>query len=404
MKSRHLVTIAVFLLGATLLGGVYLKLRDTQAADAENGGFDNSAVVDSARAAASSTVGSAFAVGIAVPVEAARADRGTFTIWVSAEGQATALRSAPLQAEVAGSVTAVAVVEGQFVRRGQLLASVDPQVYQLDLREAQGQLEQAEAEYQDLTLGDDQIDDPTILLERRRLARIRSGLAGAEARVEKAKYDLAKTEIRAPYSGRIANLAVDVGSRLSVGDSVATVVDVSSIDIEVQVLESEIAALEVGRQAIVRFIAFRGETFRGRVVTLNPVVNPESRYSRVTVRLENPEAKILPGMHTLVRIAGRLYEDRVSIPKDAIVERNRRDVVFVFEPDEEGGTIGRAKWRYVLLGLESEDLIEIVAPGPDDDEDFVEPGEVVLIGGHTTLSHDARVAVARIAGEDDDGT
>lgn len=153
MKSRHLVTIAVFLLGATLLGGVYLKLRDTQAADAENRGSDESAVVDSARTAASSTVGAAFAAGIAVPVEAARADRGTFTIWVSAEGQATALRSAPLQAEVVGSVTAVTVVEGQFVRRGQLLASVDPQVYQLDLREAQGQLEQAEAEYQDLTHG-----------------------------------------------------------------------------------------------------------------------------------------------------------------------------------------------------------------------------------------------------------
>ncbi len=144
MKSRHLVTIAVFLLGATLLGGVYLKLRDTQAADAENRGSDESAVVDSARTAASSTVGAAFAAGIAVPVEAARADRGTFTIRVSAEGQATALRSAPLQAEVVGSVTAVTVVEGQFVRRGQLLASVDPQVYQLDLREAQGQLEQAE--------------------------------------------------------------------------------------------------------------------------------------------------------------------------------------------------------------------------------------------------------------------
>jgi len=404
MKSRHLVTIGVFLVGATLLVGVYLRLRDTQNEDDEGSNADDSAVVDSARAAASSTVGLAFAAGIAVPVEAARASRGTFTIWVSAEGEAKALRAAPLHAEVAGAVTAVAVREGQFVQRGQLLARVAPQPYQIDLREAEGQLEQAEAEYQDLTLGDDQIQDPAVLVERQRLARVRSGISGAQARVERAQYDLAKTEIRAPYSGRVANLAVDVGSRLSVGDSIATVVDVSSIDIDVQVLESEIAALDVGREATVRFTAFPGESFRGRVVTLNPVVNPESRYSRVTVRLENPEARILPGMHTLVRIAGRLYEDRVSIPKDAIVERNRRDVVFVFEPDEEGGTNGRAKWRYVLLGLESDDLVEIVAPGPNDDEDFVEPGEIVLIGGHTTLSHDARVSVALTDGEDGAGS
>ncbi len=402
MKSRHLVTIAVILVGASLLGGVYLRLRVTQAADADREGV--SAVVDSARDAASSTAGAAFAAGIAVPVEAARARRGTFTIWVSAEGQAAALRTASLHAEVAGPVTAVVVREGQFVQRGQLLARVDPQVYQLDLREAVGQLEQAEAEYQDLTLGDDQIQDPAVLAERQRLARIRSGIVGAEARVGKAEYDLAKTQIRAPYSGRIANLVVDVGSRLSVGDSVATVVDVSNIDVDVQVLESEIAALDVGRQATVRFTAFPGEIFRGRVVTQNPVVDPESRYSRVTVRLDNPEARILPGMHALVRIAGRLYEDRVSIPKDAIVERNRRDVVFIFEPYEEGGTTGRAKWRYVILGLESEDLIEIVPPGPDDDEDFVEPGDVVLIGGHSTLSHDARVSVTRISGEQESGT
>jgi len=386
MKSRHLVTIGVFLVGATLLVGVYLRLRDTQNEDDEGSNADDSAVVDSARAAASSTVGLAFAAGIAVPVEAARASRGTFTIWVSAEGEAKALRAAPLHAEVAGAVTAVAVREGQFVQRGQLLARVAPQPYQIDLREAEGQLEQAEAEYQDLTLGDDQIQDPAVLVERQRLARVRSGISGAQARVERAQYDLAKTEIRAPYSGRVANLAVDVGSRLSVGDSIATVVDVSSIDIDVQVLESEIAALDVGREATVRFTAFPGESFRGRVVTLNPVVNPESRYSRVTVRLENPEARILPGMHTLVRIAGRLYEDRVSIPKDAIVERNRRDVVFV------------------LLGLESDDLVEIVAPGPNDDEDFVEPGEIVLIGGHTTLSHDARVSVALTDGEDGAGS
>jgi RND family efflux transporter MFP subunit len=399
MKSRHLVTIAVLVVGGVLLSAVYLRLRDTQASD-DAANPDASAVVDSARGAASSTAGAAFAAGVAVPVEAARADRGTFTIWVSAEGQAAALRSAPLQAEVAGSVTSVAVREGQFVQRGQLLVRVDPQVYALDLREAQGQLEQAEAEYQDLTLGDDQIQDAEILAERQRLARVRSGLAGAQARVERAQYDLTKTEIRAPYAGRVANLAVDVGSRLTIGDSVATVVDVSSIDVDVQVLESEIAVLDVGREAAVRFTAFPGEIFQGQVVTQNPVVNPESRYSRVTVRLDNPQARVLPGMHALVRIAGNLYEDRISIPKDAVVERNRRDVVFVFEPDEQDGTTGRAKWRYVLLGLENEDFVEIVSPGPDDDEDTVEPGEIVLTGGHTTLSHDARVSVAQLADEE----
>lgn len=395
MKSRHIVTLGVFLVGALILSGVYLKLRETRAAEAEDGG-DASGTVDSAREAASTTAATAFAAGVAVPVEGAAATRGTFTLWVTAEGQAAAVRRAPLTSEVQGPVVAVPAREGQFVQSGQMIARVDPRVYELDLKEARGVLENAQAEYQNLTLGDERIADPEVRAERERAARVRSGLVQAEAGVERAEYDLAKTEIRAPYAGRVADLAVDVGTRLSTGDSVATVVDVSSIDVDVQVLESDLAALDVGREATVRFTAFPGETFLGEILTVNPVVNPESHYGRVTVRLRNPEARILPGMHATVRIAGRLFEDRVSIPKEAIVERNRREVVFVFEPEEEGRTQGRAKWRYVITGLENDEYVEIVPPGEGDDEDFVQPGEIVLTGGHATLSHDARVSVERV--------
>jgi RND family efflux transporter MFP subunit len=398
MKSRHIVTLGVFLLGAVILTGVYLKLRETQATETDGDG-ETSATVDSAREAASTTAATAFAAGVAVPVEGSRATRGEFTLWVTAEGQAAAVRRAALTSEVEGPVIAVPVREGQHVQGGQVIARVDPRSYELSLKEAQGALDRAQSDYQELTLGDQRIEDPAVREERQRSARVRSGLATAEAGLERARYELSRTEIRAPYSGRVADLAVDVGSHLAQNDSVATVVDVSSIDVEVQVLESEIAALEVGRQATVRFTAFPGESFPGEVVTINPVVNPESHYGRVTVRLRNPEAKVLPGMHATVRIAGRLYADRVSIPKDAIVERNRREVVFVFEPDEEGGLTGRAKWRYVITGLENEEYVEIVEPGPNDDEDFVQPDEIVLTAGHTTLSHDARVSV-ELPGED----
>ncbi len=196
---------------------------------------------------------------------------------------------------------------------------------------------------------------------RQAQARIRSGLAGAEARLEQAEYNLEKTVIRAPYAGRIANLVVDVGTRLSPNDSIATVVDLSSVDVDVQVLESEIAALEVGREAGVTFTAFPGEQLQAVVVTVNPVVDPVSHVGRATVRLRNPGARILPGMHANVRIAGRLFEDRISVPKEAIVERSRREVVFVFEPESEGATTG-------------------------------------LVGGHTTLTHDAMVRLTEPEG------
>jgi HlyD family secretion protein len=388
MKSRYLVTVIVFLVGATALAGVFWRLQQDE--DSE-GSEASGAVADSARAAAESTAAaSAFATGVAVPVEGAAVQQGTFILWVNAEGQAAPLRSAPLHAEVGGPVVEVPFREGVFVQAGDVIARIDPLQYRLDVREAEGALEQAQAEYQDLTLGDEQIQDPELREERQRQARVRSGLAGAEARLEKAQYNLAKTEIRAPYAGRVANLTVDEGTRLSVNDSVATVVDVSSVDVDVQVLEGEIAVLDVGREATVAFTAFRGEEFTGTVVTVNPVVDPTSHVGRVTIRLRNPQARILPGMHATVRIAGRLFEDRVSVPKEAIVERSRREVVFVFEPDSEGSDTGRAKWRYVTTGLENDFAVEIV---PAEETDMVTAHEMVLVGGHTTLTHDALVRI-----------
>ena len=399
MKSRYLVTILVFMVAAAGLGGIYMRLQQNNEETPED---SDSATVDSARAAARSTAASAaFATGVAVPVEGAPVERGTFILWVNAEGQAAPLREAPLHSEVAGHVIEVAVREGDFVEAGQLLARIDPRVYELDLKEAQGALEQAEASFQDLTLGDDAIQDAQLLEDRQAQARIRSGLVGAEARLEKAQYNLEKTVIRAPYAGRVANLVVDVGTRLSINDSVATIVDLSRIDVDVQVLESEMAALEVGRDATVEFTAFPGVEVNAQVATVNPVVDPVSHVGRATVRLRNPGARILPGMHATVHIAGRLFQDRVSVPKEAIVERSRRQVVFVFEPESEGADTGRAKWRYVTTGLENEYAIEVVE---SEDTDMVAEGEIVLVGGHTTLTHDAMVRVAEAASGAGGGT
>ncbi len=76
----------------------------------------------------------------------------------------------------------------------------------------------------------------------------------------------------------------------------------------------------------------------------------------------------------------------------------------MFEPESEGADTGRAKWRYVTTGLENDEYVEVVEPGEGDDEDFVQPGEIVLTAGHATLSHDARISVERSAEGDGAGT
>lgn len=391
MKARHWVTLGVVLVSAVLLGGIFLRLRDDGAEEDGAGDPSVETAEDSVREAVRSTAAqAAFATEIAVPVEGARVRRDTFVLWVDAAGRAAALRSAPLAAQVAGPVVEVPVQEGERVADGDLLVRIDPAEYRLGVQEARAQLEQAEANYEELTLFDERIEDATLREERRRQARIRAGLASAEAGLEQARYELAKTEIRAPFAGRVANLTVVEGSRLRAGDSVATVVDLSRIDVDAEVLYSAIPHLEEGRRARVTFPALPGEVFTGRVVTINPLVSRESNSTRVTVRLRNPEARILPGMPADVLIAGRMMEDRTFVPKEAVVERDRRDVVFVFEPEEPGAATGLAQWKYVTTGLENEDYVEIVSA---EETEVPAAGSVVLVDGHTTLTHNARVRI-----------
>ena len=164
-----------------------------------------------------------------------------------------------------------------------------------------------------------------------------------------------------------------------------TVVDLDPIKVEVQVLEAEVGYLEEGRRATVRFAAFPGEAFEGRIESINPVVDPEQRTGRVTVLLPNPEGRIKPGMYAEVSLDAQSFADRILVPRTAILERGEgRTMLFVYEGGEDRGL---AKWRYVETGRESDRWVEIVPS----DEGMVEPGETVLVDGHHYLAHDTPV-------------
>ena len=384
VQPRQVVTVLFVTVALALLAGVLWRLAD---ADEREGGSPSSAA-DSLSDVLGTSAAAAFPVEMALPVEGATVSRDTFMLWVEAEGRAAPLRLAPLQAEIAGPVISVPVQEGAWVSEGELLVRIDPSEYELRVRRAEADLAFAQAEFEGLVLGDDRLDDEELRAKRQRIARLRSGLPGAETALEEARYLLERTEIRAPFAGRVADLTVDEGARVQIGDPLVQVVDLARIDVEVQVLERALPSIEPGRRAEIRFAALPDVVFEGRVVTVNPIVSRETGTARVTVRLKNPDAVVLPGMYAQVEVAGRRFPDRTFVPREALVERDRRDVVFLFAPDGPGAETGLAKWIYVTTGLENDDFVEVE---PERERDSLAQGDVVLVDGHTTLTHDARV-------------
>ncbi len=299
-----------------------------------------------------------------------------------------------ITAQVSGQVQSVPVTENTAVGAGAPLLNIDPAEYQLALAEAQASLRTAEAQYRETTLFDERITDAAVRAERQKAARAKSGLDRAQVAVDKAKLELSRSRVRAPFAGRVANVKVQPGQWVRPGDELMTIVELSRVKVEVQVLEGQIAFLSPGRSARVHFAAFPDESFTGRIETINPIVDQETRSARVVVSVPNPQGTLLPGMYARVSLDARRFPDRILVPRSAILERDRRKMLFVFEPGEAGATRGFAKWRYVTTGLENDDVVEIVQ---NDDTEMVSVGEVVLTAGHHTLVHDARVRITEKA-------
>lgn len=372
-STLGVLTVLIILGG--MAGGVWWRLRPEPEEESDSAELSEEAgeVVES--------VQQQFSTELPQPVTGVAAVQDTLWISVTAKGRAEAIRETKITARTSGIVVSVPVRENQAVRSGQLMVGIDTTEYALEVAARFAALQKARADYQTRVIGDDALADEEVRARRDRLARAITGLDEAEVAHRKAMLDLEKTSVRAPFGGRVADLKVVPGQFVPEGEELLTVVDINPIKVAVQVLGTEVVYLDEGRAATLDFTAFPDQAFHGRIETINPVIDPETNTARVTVHIANSDGRIKPGMYAEADLEAQQFPDRILVPRTAILETaDRRTHLFVLED-------GRAKWRYVTPGLENELLVELL----EGDEDWVAPGEIVLVDGHYYLPHDAAV-------------
>jgi multidrug efflux pump subunit AcrA (membrane-fusion protein) len=121
---------------------------------------------------------------------------------------------------------------------------------------------------------------------------------------------------------------------------------------------------------------------------ISPDIESESRTCSVLMRLKGDRGRIKPGMFVRAEIAGRILEDRLLVAREAILTRDGRPVLFRIED-------GRAKWVYLQLGERNDHLVEITRV---DQGGPLDPGTLVVVRNHLTLTHDAKVKVKKNVG------
>jgi HlyD family secretion protein len=156
----------------------------------------------------------------------------------------------------------------------------------------------------------------------------------AELSLSSSQQDLASAKVFAPFTGVVSSVSGQVGA--SVGNtSLLTLIDDSSLNIPVQVDETEIAKVGVGQRAELTLDAIPDETFLGKVTRVSPKATIQQNIAvfYATVTVQNPELKLRPGMTSEVEIIAQEFQNVVVIPKRAIQTVRNRTYVNVQKPD-----------------------------------------------------------------------
>lgn len=244
-----------------------------------------------------------------------------------------------------------------------------------EIEAAEQAVKQAEEALRQAQLGRSQVE-----LNNQRVAAARAALAQARANRAYLLKQLEDTEIRAPFSGVIADKFVDIGSMAGPGTPVARLVAVDRLYFEATLSETLLRDVKVGMPVEVKVDAFPNRTFRGQVEAIYPATADQARNLRVRISLANPsDLPLKTGLFARGEIVLRTYRNVPLVPKLALIEKGGTTRVFVVEND-------KAKARTLTVKATNTEVV--YAEG-------IRPGETVVTRGQDLLSEDQPVRIVQ---------
>lgn len=288
-----------------------------------------------------------------------------------------AARAANLSFQVPGKLVHLPVIEGDQIRKGELIGRLDQTDYQLLLESARVAYAQAERDLNRLQqlrrqnhVSQAQLDDASTAHDR------------AAVELERAQQNLIYTEIFAPYDALIAERMADNFTQQSAGTPVVRIHDLSRIEVEIAVPEILLPQVQdpTGFQVTATLPSVPDRLFELSFKEYATEPHPRSRTYRVTFDMDNPtDLRLLPGMSATVRVALLKSKDPLPVlPLQALVGDGSQTQAFVYDPDTQ-----RVAARSVVTGRLMAKGVEIL--------EGIQPGEQVVAAGAGFLSDGMQV-------------
>jgi membrane fusion protein (multidrug efflux system) len=312
-----------------------------------------------------------------VTTAAARAD--SWETSLSAVGSLTAVQGVTVAAELAAKVVEIAFEPGTKVKRGDLLIRQDTSVEEAQLPGAEAQV----------TLTESVLARDVLMLKDKIISQADydAAVAGhrqAMAQVEILRATIAKKTIRAPFGGRLGVRQVNLGQTLREGDPIVTLQSLDPIYVNFTLPQQELSRLRVGLPVRVTSDAWPGQSIHGRITTVNPLVDAETRNVQLQATVANPAETLRPGMFVNTVVGLPVRKKVVAIPATSVLYAPFGDSVFVVADDNVAKGGKALRQQFVRLGEKRGDFIA-VTDGLKEGETIVSTGVFKLRNGQPVV-------------------
>lgn len=334
-----------------------------------------------------------------VPVEVAQVEKRDIVYQTTITGTVSAEQDVNIIPKIPGKVELVKVDVGDRVKKGDVLLQLEQDEIRAQLKQAEAALAMAKAGksttqsqfenarvnlermqklYSEGAISKQQLEQAKLQLDSANPESVEAQVKQAEAALESARFQLENTVITSPISGIVTAITTEVGEMVSQTMPVARIVNMDLVYIESTVTENQVNYLEPGQEVKVTIEAVSAEPLTGKIVSISPAADLQTKTYPVKIELENGQHFIKPGMFAEVSLPLAEKNGVVAVPMSAIVERMGKTGVFVVED-------GKAVFREISKGLDNGEYVEVTGIGE---------GEKLVVEGQHSLTHNTEVKIA----------
>jgi RND family efflux transporter MFP subunit len=364
-----------------------------------------------------------------LPVTVLKIKRGDLPLRLPISATADVWEKATIKAEVAGTVEAIHYSIGDYIPKGKLLVKLDDSEIKLQVDRAEANRLQsfskylisesikiqenneiseqekenlktleskyikALATYKKGQISEDKFDEISENYQealvysgslRDDIRKAHEGLSNANIALKEAKLNFRRASIKSPFPGIISDIMISKGEKITINQEILKIVNLQTIYLKGFALESEIKHLKKGIGVRIKFDSFPDRYFYGTIASVSPEIDPQNKTISIYVDVDNKENLILPGMHAEIDVEYKVFKDVLKVPIIAVIPRGERPTIFTVKENT-------ANWEYVEVG-EKNDEEWIIKKGLNKG---IKEGDLVIIDGHLTLSHQARVRIVK---------